>query len=273
MIDAAILAHSLVLLCPIETMLFILLASSLFFQTNFLHTIGTNNRTNCLLFVNLPPWPCFIWNYSEKNRSWLRLLKLKRPRQRPISLKLRFPFMTPFFCTAVSDGFALTVFSYNTNEMLSCRLLVKHMKICRHSTNICCSRWLRGTTIISRYVFLVIVNATLLWPSPFFLLRLLECLGYCVGFFTTSLWDLSHHIANFMQLVSESVKAKQLHSALLSEKQALADQLKQINSLIENSKKKIASSVEQVLFPLLPSPTYIFYFWYFSKQLCCCLLL
>lgn len=64
-----------------------------------------------------------------------------------------------------------------------------------------------------------------------------------------------------MQLVSESVKAKQLHSALLSEKQALADQLKQINSLIENSKKKIASSVEQVMFPLLhSSPTCIFYF-------------
>ncbi|CAI8586519.1 unnamed protein product [Vicia faba] len=49
-----------------------------------------------------------------------------------------------------------------------------------------------------------------------------------------------------IKLVSESVKAKQLHSALLSEKQALADQLKQINSLIENSKKKIASSVEQI---------------------------
>ena len=55
-----------------------------------------------------------------------------------------------------------------------------------------------------------------------------------------------YHIANFMQLVSESVKAKQLHSTLLSEQQALADQLQQINSLIENS--KIANSEEEVLF-------------------------
>jgi len=31
-----------------------------------------------------------------------------------------------------------------------------------------------------------------------------------------------YYIANFMQLVSENVKATQLHSALLSEKQALA---------------------------------------------------
>ncbi|GAU14379.1 hypothetical protein TSUD_249170, partial [Trifolium subterraneum] len=49
-----------------------------------------------------------------------------------------------------------------------------------------------------------------------------------------------------IKLVSESVKAKQLHSSLLSEKQALADQLKQINSLIENSKAKIASSEQQI---------------------------
>jgi len=62
-----------------------------------------------------------------------------------------------------------------------------------------------------------------------------------------------------MQLVSGSVKAKQLHSALLSEKQALADQLQQINSLIENS--KIANSEEQVLFSCyLDHYLYIFYF-------------
>jgi len=64
-----------------------------------------------------------------------------------------------------------------------------------------------------------------------------------------------------MQLVSESVKAKQLHSTLLSEKQALVDQLQQINYLIENSNKKIANSEEHVLFPLLLSPpTNISYF-------------
>jgi len=66
-----------------------------------------------------------------------------------------------------------------------------------------------------------------------------------------------HHIANFMQLVLESVKAKQLHSTLLSEKKALADQLQQINSLIENS-KKTANSEELVLFPLLLSPVLIY---------------
>jgi hypothetical protein len=65
------------------------------------------------------------------------------------------------------------------------------------------------------------------------------------------------------------VKAKQLHSSLLSEKQALADQLQKINSSIENSKAKIASSEKQVLFRLLPNPLLI----YFSKQLCCCSLL
>ncbi|KEH42364.1 putative aminoacyltransferase, E1 ubiquitin-activating enzyme [Medicago truncatula] len=53
-----------------------------------------------------------------------------------------------------------------------------------------------------------------------------------------------------IKLVSESVKAKQLHSTLLSEKQALADQLQQINSLIENSKMKIANSEEQIKFIL-----------------------
>jgi hypothetical protein len=60
-----------------------------------------------------------------------------------------------------------------------------------------------------------------------------------------------------MQLVSESVKAKHLHSTLLSEKQAFADQLQKINSLIENSKKRITNSEEQVLFPLLLSPLLI----------------
>jgi len=59
-----------------------------------------------------------------------------------------------------------------------------------------------------------------------------------------------------MQFVSEYVKAKQLHSALLSEKQALADQLQQINSLLENS-KKIANSEEPVLFSCYLNP-YLF---------------
>ncbi|XP_024639849.1 E3 ubiquitin-protein ligase BRE1-like 2 isoform X2 [Medicago truncatula] len=49
-----------------------------------------------------------------------------------------------------------------------------------------------------------------------------------------------------IKLVSESMKAKHLHSTLLSEKQAFVDQLQKINSLIENSKKRIANSEEQI---------------------------
>ncbi|KAJ1389004.1 Zinc finger, RING-type [Sesbania bispinosa] len=49
-----------------------------------------------------------------------------------------------------------------------------------------------------------------------------------------------------IKLVSESVKTKQTHSTLLSEKQALAKQLQQINSSIENSKTRIAHSEEQM---------------------------
>lgn len=49
-----------------------------------------------------------------------------------------------------------------------------------------------------------------------------------------------------MQLVSESVKTKQLHSFFLSEKQTLAKQLQQVNSSIESVKMRIAQSEEQV---------------------------
>ncbi|KAA3470942.1 E3 ubiquitin-protein ligase BRE1-like 2 isoform X3 [Gossypium australe] len=49
-----------------------------------------------------------------------------------------------------------------------------------------------------------------------------------------------------MQLVSESVKTKQAHSFLLSEKQALARQLKQVNSSIESVKMRIGQSEEQI---------------------------
>jgi len=60
-----------------------------------------------------------------------------------------------------------------------------------------------------------------------------------------------------MQLVSDSVKAKQVYNTLLSQKQALAKQLQQLNTSIENSKARIAHSEEQVqLFPLpVPSPS------------------
>ncbi|KAK7276495.1 hypothetical protein RIF29_17635 [Crotalaria pallida] len=49
-----------------------------------------------------------------------------------------------------------------------------------------------------------------------------------------------------IKLVSESVKTKQSHSTLLSEKQALAKQLQQINASMENSKTRIAHSEEQM---------------------------
>ncbi|XP_061373602.1 E3 ubiquitin-protein ligase BRE1-like 2 [Gastrolobium bilobum] len=49
-----------------------------------------------------------------------------------------------------------------------------------------------------------------------------------------------------IKLVSESVKTKQAHSTLLSEKQALAKQLQQINASIENSKMRITHSEEQM---------------------------
>ncbi|XP_016698553.1 E3 ubiquitin-protein ligase BRE1-like 2 isoform X3 [Gossypium hirsutum] len=49
-----------------------------------------------------------------------------------------------------------------------------------------------------------------------------------------------------IKLVSESVKTKQAHSFLLSEKQALARQLKQVNSSIESVKMRIGQSEEQI---------------------------
>ncbi|XVF04583.1 hypothetical protein REPUB_Repub05bG0096400 [Reevesia pubescens] len=49
-----------------------------------------------------------------------------------------------------------------------------------------------------------------------------------------------------IKLVSESVKTKQAHSFLLSEKQTLARQLKQVNSSIESVKMRIAQSEEQM---------------------------
>lgn len=50
------------------------------------------------------------------------------------------------------------------------------------------------------------------------------------------------------QLVSESVKIKQAQSFLLSEKQALANQLQLVNSTLESLKLRIADSEEQVRF-------------------------
>ncbi|CAL0315796.1 unnamed protein product [Lupinus luteus] len=49
-----------------------------------------------------------------------------------------------------------------------------------------------------------------------------------------------------IKLVSESVKTKQAHSTLLSEKQALAKQLHQINASLENSKTRVLHSEEQM---------------------------
>lgn len=51
-----------------------------------------------------------------------------------------------------------------------------------------------------------------------------------------------------MQLVSESVKAKQVQSLLHSEKQALEKQLQQINASLESLRTKIALTEDQVRF-------------------------
>lgn len=53
-------------------------------------------------------------------------------------------------------------------------------------------------------------------------------------------------LQSYMQLVSESVKTKQAHSTLLSEKQALGKQLQQINASIEALKTRITHSEDQV---------------------------
>lgn len=58
-----------------------------------------------------------------------------------------------------------------------------------------------------------------------------------------------------MQLVSDSVKTKQAHNTLMSQKQALAKQLQQINTSIENSKTRITHSEEQVKLALLSDPS------------------
>lgn len=49
-----------------------------------------------------------------------------------------------------------------------------------------------------------------------------------------------------MQLVSESVKTKQMQSFILSEKQTIAKQLQQVNAALESLKMRIAQSEEQV---------------------------
>jgi len=58
-----------------------------------------------------------------------------------------------------------------------------------------------------------------------------------------------------MQLVSDSVKTKQAHNTLMSQKQALAKQLQQINTSIEHSKTRITHSEEQVKLALLSDPS------------------
>ena len=54
-----------------------------------------------------------------------------------------------------------------------------------------------------------------------------------------------------MQLVSESVKSKQVQSLLQSEKQALGKQLQQINASLESLRTKIMLTEDQVRFSFL----------------------
>lgn len=128
--------------------------------------------------------------------SWLRLLKLKMLRQRHIYLKLRCAiwFFLPLHTrwTLINmDWFSLTLFSCNIIIwLLSWRLLVKHMKICRHRTKICWTKWLRGMTIILRYIlFSSSVNTISLLFSPFFHEQQ-QCLGYFPGLFYSGWWKI-----------------------------------------------------------------------------------
>lgn len=50
----------------------------------------------------------------------------------------------------------------------------------------------------------------------------------------------------FPQLVSESVKMKQSHASLISEKQILEKQLQQVNSTVDSLKSRITHYEEQV---------------------------
>lgn len=80
---------------------------------------------------------------------------------------------------------------------------------------------------------------TKLLRFSFFINFYLGCLGYFWPGFVVGV---------ILQLVSESVKTKQMQSFLLSEKQALAKQLQQVNIALESLKLRIAQSEEQVSF-------------------------
>lgn len=57
-----------------------------------------------------------------------------------------------------------------------------------------------------------------------------------------------YHSFYICQLVSDSVKMKQTHSSLLSEKQTISKQLQQVNSSLEFLKTKVTNGEEQVPF-------------------------
>lgn len=56
------------------------------------------------------------------------------------------------------------------------------------------------------------------------------------------------HFCFLLQLVSESVKAKQAQSVLLSDKQALGKQIQKTNATLESLKVRIAQGEDQVSF-------------------------
>lgn len=63
-----------------------------------------------------------------------------------------------------------------------------------------------------------------------------------------------------IKLVSESVKTKQVQSFLLSEKQALAKQLQQVNTSVESLKMRISQGEEQVRLLLCRQSLYMLTF-------------
>lgn len=74
-----------------------------------------------------------------------------------------------------------------------------------------------------------------------------------------------------LQLVSESVKAKQAQSVLLTDKQALAKQIQRTNATLESLKVRIAQGEDQVSFCLGTSNTSMITLYLFNMVEICSL--
>lgn len=88
------------------------------------------------------------------------------------------------------------------------------------------------------------------WTYDFVLTFLLQTIGQAYEDMQTQNQHLLQQVTERddynIKLVSESVKTKQVQSFLLSEKQALAKQLQQVNTSVESLKMRISHGEEQV---------------------------